>query len=218
MDADESVPRSQPRLHRYESRTKWRPRWFIAGPVVVLIVGALLGALTETASSATPTVPIGPGSATIHWKPVNASPGSFDQLPQPFTGIVDGISVSGVATMPLTTFTSPTNPAVIILELVNWEGTFRTQPFDVAVFVEYSNQATSGNPATYFPKITFFGAWGNEFVHGSVLRPSAAELRSGKGPLRFRGRVGDLTVVGKVKQPTGTRDEQTGSATFVVTR
>ena len=219
MDADESEPRSEPRLRWGEFHPKRRPRSFIVGPVVVLMVGALLlGALSGTASGATPTVPIGRGSATIHWKPVKANPGGFGQLPQPFTGIVDGILVSGVATMPLTTFTSPTNPTVTVLELVNWEGTFETQPFDVAVFVEYSDQTTSGNPATYFPAITFFGAWGNELVHGNVLRPSAAQLKSGKGPLRFRGRIGDLTVVAKVSQPTGTRHEQTGSATFVVTR
>lgn len=120
--------------------------------------------------------------------------------------------------MPWTTFTPPTNPTVNLLELVNWEGTFGTRPFDVAVFVEYSNQAISGNPAMYFPEIIFFGAWGDEFVHGRVLRPSPAQLKSGKGPLRLRGRVGNLTVVAKMSQPTGTRHEQTASATFVVTR
>jgi hypothetical protein len=221
-DADESEATDgrnvEPRLYRSGSQPKGRSRWFVAGPIALTVVGALLGTQHGTASGATPTIPLGSGSATIHWKPVKASPDGLDQLPQPFAGVADSMAVSGVATEPLNTFPSPTDPGVTVIEVVNWEGILDAKPFDVAVFASYPNQPTSGNPASFYPKITFFGAWGSEFVHGTVPRPSAAELKTGKGPLRFHGKVGKLTVVGKVTQPTGTKREQTGSATFVVTK
>jgi hypothetical protein len=186
---------------------------------VVVVVAALLAALAETASSTTLTVAIGRGSTTVHWKPVKESPIGFEQVPQPFRGIVDGSSVSGVATMPLTTFSPPpSNPNAFLLELANWEGTLAREPFDVAIFEQYSDQTTSGGPTFSFPTITFFGAWGNELVLGSVDTPSMAQLERGRGPLRFRGTIGDLTVVGKITQPTGTRHGQSDTATFVVTR
>jgi hypothetical protein len=212
--------RTEPRRHQSESRSRWRPRWFIAGPLVVLVVGVFLVALAETASSTTLTFSIGRGLATVHWKPVEENPNDFEQPPQPFRGAVGGISVSGVATMPLTTFNPPpSNPtAPLLLEIANWEGTLGREPFDVAIFLQYPDQAPSDDPTSSYPAITFFGAWGNELVLGSVDAPSRAELKSGRGPLRFRGTVGDLSVVGKLTQPTGTRHEQSGTATFVVSR
>jgi hypothetical protein len=209
----------QVRLHRNTSRPKGHLRWTFAVPVVVLVIVTLIGGLAGTASSATLTVSTGPGSATIHWKSVKENPESFEPLPQPFTGVVDGITVSGVATMPFTTIVvSPSDPTgSILVEVVNWEGSLGGKPFDVAIFVGYSDQSTTVSPTSIIPKITVLGAWGKELVLGSIT-PSKAELKSGQGPLRFHGRVGDLRVRGEVSQPTGTRRQRSSSATFFVSR
>jgi hypothetical protein len=78
--------------------------------------------------------------------------------------------------------------------------------------------ADDTNPAATFPKVTIVGTWGSEKVLGQLATPSAAELKSGKGPLSFHGTIGDLKVRGKVFMATGTEKVRTGRATFTVSK
>jgi hypothetical protein len=167
--------------------------------------------VTLSGCSSTPnTISTGTGTATITWEPVSGSSTGVGNPPQPFTGTIDGLLLSGVATTP------KANSATI--EFFRWKGTFAGKPFDVGLFGTYHPVTSHSNPAAIFPSIKITGTWGSQAVNGHIVTPSAAQLKSGKGPLRFDGTVGEYKVSGSIPQPTSTGDrtKRTGTATFTI--
>jgi hypothetical protein len=177
-----------------------------------LVLALAIVPVTLSGCSSTPnTISTGTGTATITWEPVSGSSTGFGNPPQPFTGTIDGLRLSGVATTP------KANSATTI-EFFRWKGTFAGKPFDVGLFATYHPATSLSNPAARFPSIKITGKWGSQAVNGHIVTPSAAQLKNGKGPLRFDGTVGEYKVSGSIPQPTGTGDrtKRTGTATFTI--
>jgi len=187
---------------------------------VVVIVAAAVGIIALSSTSAGITT--GSGTATIHWTSVSGdSSDSVGNPPQPFAGTVDSLSVSGVATNPLTTsdgkrITSPAALSASKIHFFRWTGTFGGKPFDVNIYADYQHGTPLSDQAGLYPAVTVAGTWGNDRVRGTVAMPSTAELKKGNGPIHFAGTVGDLKVSGVVSPPSGGHGHPTSAATFTV--
>jgi hypothetical protein len=196
-------------------------RWVIGVvAVVVVIVGVVVAILLLSSTSA--GISTGSGTATITWTPAaGANADTVGNPPQPFTGTIEGISLAGVATTPLTSNGTPfTGPAALATNVLffRWKGTFGGKPFNVGVYADFQHATKLTNPAGAFPSLTISGKWGTERVSGKVVTPSAAELRGGNGPLHFTGTVGDLKVSGMVSPPVGGQSNPSSTATFTVSK
>jgi len=200
------------------SHTRRRVIGVVAAVVVIVGVVVAIVLLSSTSGGIT----TGSGTAVITWRPVaGANPDTIGNPPQPFTGTIDGISLAGVATTPLTTNGTPfTGPAALARNVLffQWKGTFGGKPFDVGVYANYQHATKLTNPAGAFPSLTIAGKWGTERVSGEVATPSAAELKRGNGPLHFTGTVGDLKVSGMVSPPVGGQSNPSSTATFTVSK
>jgi hypothetical protein len=177
-----------------------------------LVLALAIVPVTLSGCSSSPnTISTGSGTATITWEPVSGNSTGYGNPPQPFTGTIDGLLLSGVTTTP-----KPNSATTI--EFFRWKGTFAGEPFDVGLFATYHPATSLSNPAARFPSIKITGKWGSRAVNGHIVTPSAAQLKSGKGPYRFDGTVGEYKVSGSIPQPTGTGDrrKQTGTATFTI--
>ncbi len=208
---DKAPPRSPGRTSRR----------LVVGAVVTLVIVAVGIGLAVTLSGAPTTVSTGSGSATISWTPVPSNSDTVSTAPQPFRATIEGIMASGVATIPLADGSAPsTTPAGVFptkLEAAQWKGTFGGKPFSIGIYVQYSSNESITTPSPAFPTITITGRWGSETVKGIVDAPTAAEVKSGNGPLRFRGTVGQLKISGTVQPPTGRMSRQS-QASFTVSR
>lgn len=202
-----------------EVTTTHARRWVIgAVAAVVAIVGVVVAILLSSTSAGIST---GSGTATITWTPVaGANPDTVGNPPQPFTGTIDGITLAGIATTPLTTSNGKalTGSAQLSENIFRWKGTFGGKPFNVGVYLHYQPATAATNPAGAFSSLTVSGKWGNERVIGRVVTPSAAELKRGNAPLHFTGTVGDLNVSGMVLPPVGGQSNPSSTATFTVSR
>jgi hypothetical protein len=136
--------------------------------------------------------------------------------PQPFSGTIEGIPISGVATTPLTTISTPGQAKSSTIKLFRWKGTLGGKPYDVGLYAEYHRSTGTSEPEGSFPGVTVSGTWGTEAVNGRIATPSAAEIKSGTGPVHFDGTIGGLKVSGTITRPTGNDTGQSGSATFTV--
>ncbi len=189
---------------------------------LILIMAVVPVALSGC--SLTPTsISTGSGTATITWKPVSGSSSGLGNPHQPFTGTIEGIPVSGVATMPgASGGSSVSNSGKLpsTIELFRWEGTFGRKPFDVGLYATYHPSTNPTNPASIFPSIRITGTWGSWAVNGHIVPPTAAQLKNDTGPVRFYGTVGEYKVSGSVPEPSGTGDatQKTGTATFTISK
>lgn len=192
-------------------------RWVIGViAAVVAIIGVVVAIILLSSTSA--GISMGSGTATITWTPVTgANPDTVGNPPQPFTGTIDGISLAGIATTPLTsTKAKSLGSAQLSENIFRWKGTFGGKPFNVGIYVNYQPATATTNPAS--SSLTVSGKWGNERVIGKVATPSAAELKRGNAPLHFTGTVGDLKVSGMVPPPLGGSGNPSSTATFTVSR
>ena len=198
---------------------KAAPRRLVIGAVLALVIIAVGIGLAFSLSGTPTTISTGTGSATITWTPVSTNADTVSTSPQPFQATIEGIMASGVATTPLADGSAPsTTPSGAFptkLEAAHWKGTFGGKPFSVGVFVQYSSNQSITNPSPTFPTVTIAGRWGSETVKGVVDAPTAAEVKSGNGPLRFTGTVGNFKVSGTVQPPTG-RTSRQSLASFTV--
>ena len=87
----------------------------------------------------------------------------------------------------------------------------------IGAIVRLASHGIAPSPTPVFPIVTIVGKWGSDLVNGRVDTPTAAELKSGTGPIRFRGTVGEFKVAGSVNQPTRNGIKQS-VATFTVTK
>jgi hypothetical protein len=187
-----------------------------------LVLALAIVPVTLSGCSSTPnTISTGTGTATVTWEPVSGSSTGFGNPPQPFTGTIDGLLLSGVATTPSASSASPLSNSGKIpstIEFFRWKGTFAGKPFDVGFYATYHPATNLSNPVAMFSSTKITGTWGSQAVNGHIVTPTAAQLKSGKGPLRFDGTVGEYKVSGSIPQPTGTGDrtKRTGTATFTI--
>lgn len=183
---------------------------------VVVTVVALSSKSTE--------ITTGTGTATITWVPVKGGDDTVVNSPQPFTGVIDGLSTSGIATTPISINEGQkivnTGQLPTRIPFFRWKGTFGGKPFTVNIYVSYPPGTALADSAEAIASLTIGGQWGQDRVKGKVLTPTAAELKEGNPPVHFTGTVGDLKVVGTVRPPVGERGHQSRSstATFTVSK
>lgn len=213
-------PDNDPMLLQGHLSHKASRRLVIGALLALVIVAAAIG-LAFALSGTPTTIDTGTGSATITWTPVSANADTVSTSPQPFQGTIEGIMASGEATTPLADGSAPsTTPSGAFptkLEAAHWKGTFGGRPFSVGIFVQYSSNDSITNPSPTFPTVTIAGRWGSKTIKGVVDTPTAAEVKTGNGPLRFTGTVGDFKVSGTVQPPTG-RTRRQSLASFTVSR
>ncbi|MGH9079569.1 MAG: hypothetical protein ACRDYE_05750, partial [Acidimicrobiales bacterium] len=172
---------------------------------VVLIVAL------ATSSNANPFAP-GTGTATITWTSVsgNNSPNQpYSNPPQPFGGNIDGIPLSGVASIDASALSqavlSPYPGTPLTLHLFNIRGTFDGKRFALGLYVHYLGSPLAQQPT--FPKIGVLGTYGQDQVRAN-LTPPAADLAHPNAtlppstPILFNGTIGKLRVSGRAMQPT----------------
>ena len=193
-------------------------------------LGLAIAPVTLAGCSSIPTtISVGSGTATITWIPVSSDATGFGNPPQPFTGTIDGLPLSGVATTPgvnsvvtpsgASNHASSSNSGKIpsTIEFFRWKGTFAGKPFDVGLYATYHRSTNPIGPAS-FPSVKITGRWGPLAVNGHIVPPTAEQLKTGRGPVRFYGTVGRYNVSGSVPRPsgTGTGAKKTGRATFTI--
>lgn len=179
-----------------------RSRWpiVVAAVVVVLVVVGGVGIVAARTSGAIST---GNGTATFTWtsaspsENTSSSNGVFQIPPQPFSGEINGIAVSGVSTAVtknLSSLTAPrTKPSNV--EIFQYKGSFDGRPFDIGLFVRLT---PTGSPlvSNGFVK----GSYDGDPVNGVVGEPSSGRP-GGSKPAHFHGTIGDYKVSGSSSGP-----------------
>jgi hypothetical protein len=195
----------------WDEGARRRPRRGLLIGAAVVVVVAGLGAVTAVAlSGRQATFPTGSGTATITWQTVRAS-GSATSSPQPFSGTIAGVPISGVSTTPTPrSFAQPgSNPTIPSqLTLARWTGTFASKTFSVAVSADLSKLASGLTGPGFTVKVD--GTYGTEPVHAT------ASFSATPDELTFAGTVGHHHITGSV-HPTENGAANTAAASFVVT-
>jgi len=172
-------------------------------------IGWLLVVSTAGCSSSPAGFPSGSGVATITWHRV-ATTSSVQSPPQPFSGAIAGISVSGRSVTPVPKADQNPGGGITIpshLVLARWTGTFQGTEFQMTVSVG----SLSISDLSSF-KVDISGKFGSQSVQGTATSSS-----SQGGRLTFQGTVGHHHVVGSVKEPVEHSGSGTATATFTVT-
>jgi hypothetical protein len=199
----------------------------VTGAAVLVIGAAALIVVLATSSTADPFAP-GSGTATITWTSASGSSNPTQPYnnppPQPFGGNIDGLPLSGVATIDLSGLSSaalnPTSGTPVTLHFFEIKGTFEGKRFVLELYVHYVGSPLAQQPV--FPKIEVLGSYGNEPVQAN-LAPPAADLTHPNAtlppstPILFNGTIGKLKVSGAVVRPTIKNGQNnTVKATFTV--
>jgi hypothetical protein len=208
------------RLGGTEILKRGRPLFGLFTGLIAIAATGIAGS-TDAGSSTRSTIATGPGTAIVTWKPISDTTG-LGNPPQPFKGTIEGIPMSGLSTSPFlssaSSSSSDTLPSTI--ELYQWKGQLGDQPFDIGFFATFKPSTSTSSTGIGFPSVTIKGTWGSRLVNGRIADPTAAQLKSGKGPVHFYGTIGKFKVSGAIKYPSGTGNGKmrTGTATFNVTR
>jgi hypothetical protein len=194
--------------------------------VVLVAVALVIGAATVVVLVTDRTgIHDGPGTATFTWTPVHqgVDATAVTAPPQPFTGDVDGVGLSGTATMVFdpTAFAGaaeklPTGP----VPAFRYRGTLAGTAFDLTLDyhfpgVPFPTDPASAQAAVVALRITVTGSYGRSAVHATVSVPSAGGPTAAH-PATFSGTVGHWRVRGTIPEATGGPAHQTATAHFVV--
>jgi hypothetical protein len=183
----------------------------------VVVVGGVAAGVALSRSSGPTTISTGTETATITWTPTTGPTPAVGNLPQPFSGTVDGLQVKGVAT---TTFSAAEADSLSGsksrgFQVFQWKGTMGGKPFDLGVFIQPVNTGPSGGYlALGAGEFKVVGKYGPDAVSAVVVGPIAI---GNPTTARFRGTVGRLHVSGAVSGPNGNSQKQVAKATFTVT-
>lgn len=176
------------------------------GVVRMSCIGGL-AALTSVAmaSCGSPSFPTGQGTATITWRSVPNN-GATKAPPQPYSGTVAGIPVSGRALPP-----PPIKPGSLTsvpthLPLAQWTGTFEGHTFRLNVVANF----TSANLSSF--TVDADGTFGSQLVR-FVAGPASASANT----ITFHGTVGHHHVTGSVRPGTSHATHGEATARFTVT-
>jgi hypothetical protein len=175
-------------------------------PVVKMVgIGWLIAVSIAGCSSSPAGFPSGSGVATITWHRV-ATTSSVQSPPQPFSGAIAGIPVSGKSVTPVPKADQNPGGGITIpshFVLARWTGTFQGTKFQMTLSV--------GSLSTSF-KVDISGKFGSQSVHGTATSSASQD-----GRLTFQGTVGHHHIVGSVKEPVEHSGSGTATATFRVT-
>ena len=174
-------------------------------------VGGLLAVTSiALAGCGAPSFPAGPGTATITWHSLQPAPGSTQGPPQPYTGTVAGIPVSGLSTPVIPP--APSSGAGLSLPhrlaLARWTGRFLGQNFALTVTFLLGNTSLSLGSFT----VDIDGTFGSQPV-----RFTAVPISSNSNTIRFQGTIGHHHVTGTIGSATKTGASNEATATFTVT-
>lgn len=177
--------------------------------MVGVSIGSLFALSVAGCSSSPAGFPSGSGVATITWHRV-ATTSSLQSPPQPFSGTIAGIPVSGRSVTPVPKADQNPGGGISIpshLVLARWTGTFQGTNFEMTVSVGQLS-------LTNLSSVTFdiSGKFGSQSVHGTGRATSNQQSQ-----LTFQGTVGHHHVVGSIKEPVEQNGLGTATATFTVT-
>jgi hypothetical protein len=166
-----------------------------------------LAALTSVAmaSCGSPSFPTDHGTATITWRSLPNN-GATKSPPQPYSGTVAGIPVSGRALPP-----PPIKPGSVTsipthLPLAQWTGTFEGHAFSVKVVANFS----SANLSSF--TVDADGTFGSQAVR-IIAGPAPASSNT----ISFHGTIGHHHVTGSVRPGVSHGTHGKATATFTVT-
>jgi hypothetical protein len=179
---------------------KGHSRRYIIGAGVVGI-GAVVAGLVIAESGTSSAIAAGKGTATITWIPAPGSGSTGDggaNPPQPFTGTINGIAVSGISTTTLTAsgVESLGNSSIATrskIQFFRWKGKFGGKPFDLSLSIQV--QRGTGTVVVRFPQFKVTGTYAGEEVSAVVAPPSSASPMT-SAPIDFHGTAGDWQVSG----------------------
>ena len=197
-----------------------RSRWLIvvAAVVVVLIV---VGGVVIVEARMSGAISTGSGTATFTWTSVSSgensssSNGVVQIPPQPFTGEINRLAVSGVSTTLTKNIGALLNPSTkpSTVELFQCKGSFDGKPFNIGIFVHLPG---TGMPTYSITTVIVKGTYNGDVISGVVSSPSSGSP-TGSQPAHFRGTIGDYKVSGVFIGPAGS-GPQKATATFTVTK
>jgi len=170
------------------STADWGRYLLIAGLLAAILVGVGIGIAALLGSSTPSTVPTGPGTASITWNGVAPSKSGYPG-PQPFTGTIAGVPVSGTTVALPNGFphAGGTLPTDFVFYRVS--GTLGGTPFSIDLIY---NVAPGGQFPTGHQMVSLnvVGTYGTEPVRGTISGPANASTAN------FTGTVGSLHVSG----------------------
>jgi hypothetical protein len=190
------------RLTGQRSGAAWRRR----RAVRVSCIGGLAAlASVAMASCGSPSFPTGNGTATITWRSLPNN-GATKSPPQPYSGTVAGIPVSGKALPP-----PPIKPGSLTsvpthLPLAQWTGTFEGHAFSLKLVANLS----SANLSSF--TVDADGTFGSQAVR-IIAGPAPASATT----ITFHGTVGPHHVTGSVRPGVSHGTHGKATATFTVT-
>jgi hypothetical protein len=185
----------------------------VSAVVLLVLVGVGVGIYMAAQASA-----IGPGSgtATISWQPVgagsvNSDTGGVNDQPQPFTGSIEGIGVSGTAR-----FVIPGNASALSessIPLQRYTGSFDGKSFNLEVTVSLSRSGATSSTAPTDAGFVVNGTWGSDNVHAVITAPTNTNSNTAD----FRGTIGQWKVTGTITGPANGATSK-GTASFTVSQ
>jgi hypothetical protein len=157
--------------------------------------------MTMALSGCATGFPTGAGTATITWHGISGAPLT---RPQPYSGTIAGVPVSGDSRSPLPQLPGGHFPPRLVL--ARWTGSFQGETFDITVSVKTAGLANNPSAAA-----DIGGTLGSEPVTGTArASPSHPNI------LHFVATIGHHHVTGTI-QPFNHGSTGKATATFTVT-
>ena len=188
---------------------------------LAVLVLAVIGGVVLFKSRTPSELSTGSGTAMITWKSVSGSTGTTSPPPQPFTGTIEGVPISGTSLITIYSSTSGlslSNPSSLSslpseVHAATWKGALGDKRFSVVVYVNLKAALVSGGQSPS-AEVNVTGTYGSERV--SLV----ARGRKGQNPnlAFFSGTIGGLKVSGVAHMPKRNGDITTSTATFTVTQ
>lgn len=186
-----------------------------------MVAGAAVAAIALAVTKSPNGIGDGSGTATINWVPTNTE-STTGNPPQPFTGTIGGLALSGVAT------TSPDSGSLISppgsstavpkeVPIFIWKGMLDGTDFHLVVSIDQSSFGSPTKSTVGSPLFRVTGTYGSQAVVGDVPIPKSADLNSSSAPIAFGGTSGGKKVRGLIHAPTGDRTLQTAVVSYTVT-
>jgi hypothetical protein len=202
-----------------QGRSKW-PLIVAAMVAVAIIVAGVLIVLTRMSAA----ISTGTGTATISWTSATPSGSSatsgvsFADPPQPFSGDINGTSVSGVSTTLTKNLGSALQGRTVkgsTVQIFQYKGQFGGKPFDIGLFIHLPVSLSSPGGPPPDENVVVKGTYNGEAVNGTIKPPTPGSQSTAAD---FQGTIGTYKVTGTITSPAGGTGKQTATATFTVTR
>jgi hypothetical protein len=209
---------------RHRSKRPPLPLLIALGVVVIGVVAYFGVTQIFTTNNALHT---GAGTATVSWTPTHSTTYA-KPAPQPFTGTIDGLQLSGTASAPTDAKVEKPGSGVTTgklfdkplksIPIQDWNGTLGGTPFSVDVTMS-DTASFAGSLANKTTTLTLgqislnaTGTFGSQDV-----TLSGTVTGTGRDTISFHGTIGNLSVRGTVQMPSAATTKATAGASFTVT-